>query len=511
MVQLSDDETGCESVFDDELLDDHAPTRVSMAPRRPLPRGYARGVRPELVRSGDVLAGKYRVERVHRASANGVTVEALHTELGQRVAVRLLALDPVRHPEAKARFLRGAKLAVRYQNAHTARIVDVGSLDSGVPYRATELLSGADLERVLRVRNVLPVPEAVDYLLQACEGLADAHFAGVAHRNLKPSNLFITRARGRRHLVVLDLGTSEDPAGFGARAGRTQRAFPGLTYLAPEQIREPQLIDVRADVWALGAILHEMLAGNPLYEAESTQTLMAMIVAEPDLPVSRMRQDVPAELEAVLSRCLTTDRSGRYASARELASALAPFASAAGEASVRRMNRASGRASSHSTPPPLPGSGSRAIVRVGAAELPKALPTIARSGPRWGELVLTAVGLATAGAVGVFVAVHVMEGALAASLPARPVVAELSPALPARAPSVAPPLLLSAATSATPPVLAPATAHQPVIVPAIRRSAPLRVARSSGQVALARRASAASSSVQVGPADPLPGLFDDAN
>src|SRR4051812_27475403 len=231
MAQLHDDLTNddCETVFDHDLLDDSAPTRVSIDPRRELMRSSARALRPEHVRVGDLLAGKYRVERVHRRGALGLTLEALHTQLGQRVALRLLSADPKVYPEATARFLRGARLAVQYQNEHTARIIDVGSLESGAPYIVAELLTGSDLQRVLRVRDFLPVSEAVDYILQASEGLAEAHANNVVHRNLKPTNLFLTRRDGQRRVAVLDFGVSEDPlSDIAINLGTTQGAAKAL-------------------------------------------------------------------------------------------------------------------------------------------------------------------------------------------------------------------------------------------------------------------------------------------
>ncbi len=225
-----------------------------------------RDFRPDQVRAGDLIAGKYRVERVHKRGALGVTVEALHTQLGQRVAVRVLAADPAAYPEAARRFLRGARLAVQFQNEHTARIMDVGTLESGTPYVVAELLPGSDLQRVLRVREWLPAPEAVDYVLQACQALSEAHAHGVVHRNLKPTNLFLTRRDGARRLVVLDFGVSDDPLSDAAiNLGGIGGAATALAYLAPEQIRDPGSVDARADLWALGAVLHEMLTGCALY------------------------------------------------------------------------------------------------------------------------------------------------------------------------------------------------------------------------------------------------------
>jgi serine/threonine protein kinase len=513
--------------FDDELLDDNAPTRVSIDPRNEPGLLRESRVRPDQVRTGDVLAGKYRVERVHRRGALGVTVEALHTQLGQRVAIRLLSADPVAYPEAVVRFLRGARLAVQFQNEHTARIIDVGTLDSGTPYFVAELLSGSDLERVLRVREWLPVPDAVDFLLQACEGLAEAHAHTVVHRNLKPTNLFVTQRGGTRRLVVLDFGISQDPLTDAAiNLGGIGGAMRALSYLAPEQIRDPGTVDARADIWALGAILHEMLTGCVLYEASSAPGLLAMIAADPPVPVSHLRPEIPAELEAVVLNCLAKEREERYATVGALANALRPFASTTGHHSAEWVDRAFESRARSTRPPPLPGQLTRAIVRVPPPpQVARAAsrPPPPRAMSRLAELALMAAGLGAAGALGVYVAIRSMEGALAAAAAPRAVVANLSPALtapPAVLPPSAPASVAAvqavaaelraaprvAAQSSAPGVVQPAVTLQvprAPLSPQPRRPAPRAVVTENTVVADAKPSVTKSA--------PTQGLFDDAN
>jgi len=546
MFQSSDDELTShgEMVFDDEFLDDSAPTRISLDPRRELLRLKAREPRPEPepVRVGDLLAGKYRVERVHRRGALGLTLEAMHTQLGQRVAVRLLSADPKAYPEAAARFLRGARLAVQFQNEHTARIIDVGSLESGAPYIVAELLMGSDLNRVLRVRDSLPVPEAVDFILQAAEGLAEAHAHNVVHRNLKPTNLFLTRRDGVRRVAVLDFGISEDPLSDTAiNLGSTHGAVKALSYLAPEQIREPATVDARADIWALGAILHEMLTGSPMHEATTTPALLAMIAADPPVPLTHLRPEVPVELEAVVQRAVAKDREARYSNLAEFAEALRPFASEEGDESIQRITKVLARRPTRSLPPPLPGAPrSNAIVHV--ARSSKAPAAVAPSSPsktrRWTELALTGAGLAAAGALGVFFAMHAMEGALAAAIAPRTVVADLSPALPAPSPAAsgepavrtepraavvpaaAPPSAVASAQVVAPtPAVAPAApvAASALAVAPIAPARPVRVAaappphRIAAATAPVERAVVADAKPVPNQPSRAPGLFDDAN
>jgi len=534
MSQSTDDELTShgEMVFDEEFLDDSAPTRVSMNPRREITNMLGRESRPEHVRVGDLLVGKYRVERVHRRGALGLTLEALHTQLGQRVAVRLLVADPKAYPEAAARFLRGARLAVQFQNEHTARIIDVGCLESGAPYIVAELLSGSDLQRVLRVRDSLPVLEAVDFLLQACEGLADAHAHNIVHRNLKPTNLFLTRREGVRRVAVLDFGVSEDPlSDIAINLGSTHGAAKALSYLAPEQIREPSTVDARADIWALGAVLHEMLTGSRLHEAQATPALLAMIAADAPVPLSHLRPDLPLELEAVVLRAVAKDREARYSNLAEFAETLRPFASEEGQESIARIAKALGRRAARSLPPPLPGApGPNAIVHVARPATAKtpAMPASPNSGRRWAELVLTGAGLAAAGALGVFFAIHTMEGALAAAIAPRGVVADLSPALPA---SVAPVVLVApppagvigaapqaavAPQVAAVPVVAPVSAVpapvSPAVAPrAVRSVAPAPARLPVASAAPAERAVVADANAVASSPARTTGLFDDAN
>ena len=526
MSQSSDDELTShgEMVFDDEFLDDSAPTRVSLDPRRELRQLIGRESRPEQVRVGDLLVGKYRVERVHRRGALGLTLEAVHTQLGQRVAVRLLSADPKVYPEAAARFLRGARLAVQFQNEHTARIIDVGCLPSGAPYIVAELLSGSDLQRVLRVRDSLPMSEAVDYLLQACEGLADAHAHNVVHRNLKPTNLFLTRREGLRRVAVLDFGVSEDPlSDIAINLGTTHGATKALAYLAPEQIREPASVDARADIWALAAILHEMLSGCMLHDAPTTPALLAMIAADPPVPLTHLRPDVPAELEDVVLRAVAKDREARYSNLAEFVEALRPFASEEGQESIPRITKVLGRRAARSIPPPLPGAPrSKAIVHVARSAQSPVAPAPSRS-RRWVELALTGAGLAAAGALGVFFAVHTMEGALAAAIaPPRSVVADLSPALPAPSPPGPAPLASMQSPTLAQPVPSPtaatgaASARAVATVPVVS-ALPVRVIvptpprRVVANAAPAERTVVADAKPAATTTKAAPGLFDDAN
>ena len=285
---------------------------------------------------GEVIAQKYRVESLVGRGGMGVVVAARHVQLGQVVAIKLLTLPPdeERRDEAIARFLHEAQAAARLHSDHVVRIYDVGQLDSGLPFMVMELLNGSDLGSMLDDRGALPEAEAVDYVLQACAGVAEAHQLGIVHRDLKPSNLFVTRrSDGLPLLKVLDFGISkqlDDPSGGVAPNLTNTRTLMGSpNYMSPEQIRDARRVDARADIWALGIILQELITDAPVFRGESFPGVCAAIVADPPMPVRTMRPDVSERLEAIINRCLEKDVTKRYQSVAELAAELSPLGSRA--------------------------------------------------------------------------------------------------------------------------------------------------------------------------------------
>src|SRR5688572_771225 len=157
------------------------------------------------VQPGEVIAERYLVERVLGAGGMGVVVSALHRTLGERVAIKLLFEHAAAEPKVIERFLREARAAARLRSEHVVRVSDVGTLANGTPYLVMEFLDGNDVASELSRRGPLPIAEAVDYVLQACEALAEAHAAGIVHRDLKPANLFLAaRPGGSRIVKIID-------------------------------------------------------------------------------------------------------------------------------------------------------------------------------------------------------------------------------------------------------------------------------------------------------------------
>jgi tRNA A-37 threonylcarbamoyl transferase component Bud32 len=276
----------------------------------------------------------------------GVVVAAHHTHLDQTVAIKFLRRDAAKDELAVSRFLREARAVTNLQSEHVVRVMDAGRLDDGLPYLVMEYLSGLDLDQVLAQRGRLPLEEAVEYLLQSMEAVADAHAAGIVHRDLKPSNLFVTaRADGSPLVKVLDFGISKAFDATGAKQQSltsTSMTLGSPLYMSPEQVRSSKTVDARTDVWALGIIAYELLAGVQPFEAETVTGLCAKIVADQPPPLRSVRPDVPPAFEAIVLRCLEKLPGARYQTVAELAAAFRPFASPEGRASVARIARTGG-------------------------------------------------------------------------------------------------------------------------------------------------------------------------
>ena len=282
------------------------------------------------VQEGDILAGKYRVERVLGAGGMGVVVAATHLQLDQRVALKFVLPEAVSSPEAIERFAREARAAAKLKSDHVARVIDVGTLESGAPYMVMEYLEGRDLSQHVDQVGPLPFVEAVDYLLQTCEAMAEAHALGIIHRDLKPQNLFLTsRVDGRALIKVLDFGISKfnpsSGSGENMSLTKTQAVMGSPNYMSPEQLRSAKLVDARTDIWALGVILYELLVGKVPFQATSVTELCAMVLQDTPHPVRELRPDVPEALAEAIARCLEKDANLRFPSIASLAHALEPF------------------------------------------------------------------------------------------------------------------------------------------------------------------------------------------
>jgi serine/threonine-protein kinase len=257
----------------------------------------------------------------------GVVVEARHLALEERVALKFLLPTVMSRPEAAERFLREARAAAKIKSEHVARVSDVGTLESGAPYMVMEFLEGSDLAHLVHDKGGLPVQDAVDYLIQGCEAIAEAHSHGIVHRDLKPANLFLTRRRDGSPLVkVLDFGISKRMGPGVDNLTKTSAAMGSALYMSPEQMQETRGVDHRTDIYALGVSLFELLAGTTPFMAETLPQLCAAVLTGTPRPLRSFRPDVPEPLAEVIARAYERDRALRYQSVGELVVALAPYA-----------------------------------------------------------------------------------------------------------------------------------------------------------------------------------------
>lgn len=287
-----------------------------------------------------MIAGRYRVECVLGSGGMGAVLAARHLQLDEAVALKFLHPHLAADAVSVERFFREARAASRIKSEHVVRVHDVGTTEAGLPYLAMELLEGTDLGDLV-ARGPLPVPLAVDCVLQAAEALVEAHAEGIVHRDIKPSNLWLTQRRDGAPLVkVLDFGISKLVSVDGdAKLTDTRAVFGSPAYMSPEQIRSAKRVDHGTDVWALGVVLFELLSGRVPFDADNVTGVLAAITADPPQPLRAHRAELSPELERVVLSALEKDPA-RRASLRELASGLRPFATAYGLVSADRIERA---------------------------------------------------------------------------------------------------------------------------------------------------------------------------
>jgi serine/threonine-protein kinase len=285
---------------------------------------------------GEVVAGKYRVERVIGSGGMGVVVAARHLDLGRLVALKFLRGGA--GAEAAERFLREARATAMIHGEHVAHVIDLGRLPSGAPFIVFEHLEGRDLKQAIESDGAFPVARAVDVVLEACEAVAEAHAHGIVHRDLKPANLFLARrGSGPPHVKVLDFGIAKAFPGTGEGTLTSSSDLLGSSrYMSPEQLRSSREVTGRADLWGLGVVLVELLTGRTPFERGSPVETGWAILNEPADLQPALDAGVPPALVKVIERCLAKDPDQRTASVAELARALAPFGSHRAVVSLER-------------------------------------------------------------------------------------------------------------------------------------------------------------------------------
>jgi len=271
---------------------------------------------------GDVVAEKYRLLRTLGRGGMGRIFAAEHLALDTTVALKFMHPHLAREPASVKRFAREARAAATLKSPYAARIIDVDQVPSGELYIVMEYLEGESLETVATKGRGMPTVEAVTYMLQACDALAEAHDRGIIHRDVKPANLFRTTGNTGEPIVkVLDFGLARSVEGD-INLSREGQVVGTPQYMSPEQISGRRDLDGRTDVWSMGVTLYELLAGHPAYRASSASATFTQILYGTPTSLLKHRPDVPAAVVAVIERCMMRSASDRFANVRELAVAL---------------------------------------------------------------------------------------------------------------------------------------------------------------------------------------------
>jgi serine/threonine-protein kinase len=256
----------------------------------------------------------------------GIVYKAEHVELNRAVALKVIRPDIARDSSVWRRFSREARALAALHNKHVVRIHDAGTLASGLRYLVMDLLVGTDLRRLVE-HSALPPQQAVDYVIQVCSALGDAHRLNIIHRDIKPANIFLAQYRANEPVIkLLDFGVALFLDDVGQRTLSGQ-SVGSPQYLSPEQLRDPRAVDQRTDIWAVGLLLFELLTGrSPLHGLNAAQVCLQ--IAQGPLPrIETFCPGVPAGLATVIHRCLEVDPGRRPQSADELALLLEPFSS----------------------------------------------------------------------------------------------------------------------------------------------------------------------------------------
>ena len=283
---------------------------------------------PEPTRVGEVLGGRYRITRLLAAGGMGVVYEAHHEIVKRRFAVKFLRPDYAHRRQFLARFQRKAEATGALESDHIASTVDFGVAADGSPFIVMECLVGEDLASLQKREGRLPLERAADLCIQTCHGAEVAHAAGILHRDLKPQNLFICRREdGTDLLKILDFGIAKLAAIRHDHATtETGKVMGTPAYMSPEHARGERALDPRSDVYALGAILFEMLSGELPHPGDSPNAILHHISTRAPVPLEVVASGLPSALVETVNRALSTSPDARPPSAKALAQELVPFA-----------------------------------------------------------------------------------------------------------------------------------------------------------------------------------------
>jgi len=321
-----------------------------------------------VLQPGELFDGKFRIEHVLGQGGMGVVAVATHVVLDQKVAIKVLHEGIASDPSIAERLVREARAAARLRSEHVCRVSDVG-VAHGTPYIVMELLEGTDLATLID-RRPLPIATAVDYVLQACIAIAEAHALGIVHRDLKPANLFVTRRLDGSPLIkVLDFGIAKAPSTTSVALTQTETMMGTPGYMSPEQLRSARSVDHRTDLWALGVILYQAVSGRLPFPANSITEAAVKISVDPPDPI-----DIEPSFRAVILRCLEKEPAKRHRDIAALARDLVRFGGPTAASSAALIDHLSSNAAIASTILAAPSPKSTTTLEAAAGE-PRALRT----------------------------------------------------------------------------------------------------------------------------------------
>ena len=311
-------------------------------------------------RIGTLLGEHYRILERLGAGGMGTVYLVVHVHLKKKFAAKILNPDTAKRPDALARFQQEAVSASKLDHENIVDIVNFGVSDDGTLYLVMEFLKGETLNQIL-ARGALSVPDTVRVAVPVCRALAAAHGAGIVHRDLKPENVFVTRRSGARHVVkILDFGVSKIKEGALAERRLTQTGdvLGSPLYMSPESSRGDADVDGRADIYAVGVMLFEMLTGRVPFTADNYLQVLYKHIQEPPPAPRSLRPELPPALDEVVLRALAKDPAARYQRMEDLEAAL--IAAAPGVDLSAPISQAVSPVSTSIDTPIVPGSSSGA-------------------------------------------------------------------------------------------------------------------------------------------------------
>jgi eukaryotic-like serine/threonine-protein kinase len=271
-------------------------------------------------RVGEVLASKYRLEELLGSGGMGHVYRAVNTHVGRAVAIKVLRAEHAQNAQIVERFLREARAANLVRHPNVVDVLDIGKEDGGAPFIVQELLDGEDLAHLVARRGgKLPVEEVCDLLLPVIEAVAEAHAHGVVHRDIKPENVFLAKAKPPQGPTpkLLDFGISKVRAPD-LRATEVGMMMGTPAYMAPEQVQGARDADPRSDVWALGVMMFELIAGRMPFDIPDAPALFVAIATRDAPSLLEIHAEVTPAISRLVGRCLRRQPDDRYPSAAEL-------------------------------------------------------------------------------------------------------------------------------------------------------------------------------------------------